>query len=204
MVRKAALYHRVSTVDQDPNGARRELAAAARRLGVRVALDVRERGSGATNRRPGLQRVLDAAKRGEIDAVLVWKLDRFGRSAFDLLANLRALESAGVRFVSITQGIDVRPGGDALSRLVLTVLGAIAEFERDLIVERTRLGLANARRAGKRLGRPPVAAPPAAKVAALRAKGKTWEETASALGCPVGRSLIRMGCEIGTFFTNLS
>ncbi len=150
---RAALYHRVSTVDQNPHAARRELRAAAQRMGFRVALDERETGKGTNNDRPGLVRVLAAAQRGAVDVVLVWKLDRFGRSAFDLLGNIRHLDAAGVRFVSVTQGIDIRPGGDPMSRLLITMLSAIAEFERDLIVERTRLGLANARRAGKHIGR---------------------------------------------------
>lgn len=182
---RAALYHRVSTVDQNPNAARRELRAAARRMSLRVMLDVRETGKGANNDRPGLVRVLEAAQRGAVDVVLVWKLDRFGRSAFDLLGNIRQLDAAGVRFVSVTQGIDIRPGGDPMSRLLITMLSAIAEFERDLIVERTRLGLANARRAGKLIGRPRVALPPAEKVRRLQARGMTRDEIAERLGCSV-------------------
>jgi DNA invertase Pin-like site-specific DNA recombinase len=182
---RAALYHRVSTVDQNPNAARRELRAAARRMGLRVVLDVRETGKGANNDRPGLVRVLEAAQRGAVDVVLVWKLDRFGRSAFDLLGNIRQLDAAGVRFVSVTQGIDIRPGGDPMSRLLITMLSAIAEFERDLIVERTRLGLANARRAGKLIGRPRVELPPAEKVRRLQARGMTRDEIAERLGCSV-------------------
>lgn len=182
---RAALYHRVSTVDQNKHAARTELRAAARRLGLRVVLDVRETGSGANNHRPGLVRVLQAAQRGDIEAVLVWKLDRFGRSAFDLLGNIRQLEAAAVRFMAVTQGIDIRPSGDPMSRLLLTMLSAVAEFERDLVVERTRLGLANARRAGRRLGRPPVSLPPAAKVRQLKADGATWAAIADQLKCTV-------------------
>ncbi len=182
---RAAIYHRVSTVDQNPNAAKRELRAAVRRLGLRLALDQRETGKGTNNDRPGLVRVLQAAQRGLVDVVLVWKLDRFGRSAFDLLANIRQLEAAGVRFVSVTQGIDIRPGGDSMSRLLLTMLAAVAEFERDLIVERTRLGIENARRAGKRIGRPPHVKPPAARVRQLRERGATWEQVASRLRCTI-------------------
>lgn len=185
MADRAALYHRVSTVDQDPNTARAELRAAARRMGMRVVLDQRETGKGANNDRPGLVRVLEAAQTGKIDAVLVWKLDRFGRSAFDLLANIRQLEAAGVRFIAITQGIDIRPRGDPMSRLLLTMLAAVAEFERDLIVERTRLGLANARRAGKQLGRPRVELPDSRDVVRLKARGATWPEIAEQLSCTV-------------------
>jgi DNA invertase Pin-like site-specific DNA recombinase len=137
------------------------------------------------NDRPGLVRVLEAAQAGKIDAVLVWKLDRFGRSAFDLLGNIRQPEAAGVRFVAVTQGIDIPPRGDPMSRLLLTMLAAVAEFERDLIVERTRLGLANARRAGKQLGRPRVALPDSREVHRLKTRGATWPEIAGQLGCTV-------------------
>ncbi len=130
-------------------------------------------------------RVLQAAQRGDIDTVLVWKLDRFGRSAFDLLGNIRHLEAAGVRFIAVTQGIDIRPSGDPMSRLLLTMLSAVAEFERDLVVERTRLGLANARRVGRRLGRPPVPLPAAATVQDLKTAGATWAEIADQLKCTV-------------------
>jgi len=112
----------VSTVDQDPHAAELELASAAAARGVRVVLDIRETGSGAMNDRAGLRRVMDAARRGAIDIVLVWKLDRFGRSALDLLANRRELDVCGVRFVAVTQGLDLQPGGDAISRLLLGVL----------------------------------------------------------------------------------
>lgn len=180
---QAALYHRVSTVDQHPELARKELRAAAKRHGVRVALEVEETGSGSNNDRPGFIRVMDAARRGRIDTLLVWKLDRFGRSALDLLTHLRELESLGVRFVAITQGIDIRPGGDATSRLLLTMLTAVSEFERDLIVERTKLGLERARRAGKQIGRPQVPRPPKRQVKQLRKDGYTWAQVAEELQC---------------------
>jgi putative DNA-invertase from lambdoid prophage Rac len=178
-----ATYHRVSTLDQNPTLARSELRAAARRLG-KLALEVEEKGSGARNDQPGLQRVMEAARRGKIDAVAVWKLDRFGRSALDLLSNIRDLEAVGVRFVATTQGIDIRPGGDAAGRMYLTMLAAVAEFERGLIGERTRLGVARARAAGKRIGRPSSVSPDGAgKVKRLRKTGKSWAEAASAVGC---------------------
>ena len=180
---RAALYHRCSTLDQNPALARDELHAAAARLGAEVTLDVEETGSGARNDRPGLQRVMDAARRGKLDVVLCWKLDRFGRSALDVLANIRDLDAAGVRFIATTQGIDIRPGGDAMSRLILGVLASVAEFERDLIRERTRLGMAKARQGGKRIGRPRVPRPDPATVARLRAQGRSWSQIATDLGC---------------------
>ena len=181
---RAALNHRVSTREQNPLLARGELRAAAAMRGLRVVLEVEETGSGRGSVRPGLDRVLGAAQRGAIDVVLVQRLDRWGRSTLDLLANLRRLRSAGVAFVAIAQGLEVRSQHDAVSDLTLTVLAAVAEFERAIIVERTLDGLAAARRAGKRLGRPlGKSAPAHERVAELRAAGRTWREIARRLRC---------------------
>ena len=180
----AALYHRVSTTDQNPTLAHDELTAAAPARDMTVVLNVAETGSGVRNDRPGLARVLDAARRGQVKAVLVWKLDRFGRSALDLLANVRALEDAGCRFIAVTQGIDIRPGSDPMFRLFLTVLATVAELQREWLSERTRLGLDKARRTGKRLGRPLAAnAPAGPDVRYLRAQGRSWGQIAHRLGC---------------------
>jgi DNA invertase Pin-like site-specific DNA recombinase len=184
---RAALYHRVSTREQNPRLARAELRAAARARGLRVVLDVEETASGKGGGRPGLERVLDAAQRGQLDVVLVQRLDRWGRSTLDLLSNIRRLRSAGVHFAAIAQGLAVRPEHDAVSELTLTILAAAAEFERAVIVERTLDGLAAARRAGKRLGRPlGPHAPAPERVAALRAAGRSWPEVARRLRCTVG------------------
>lgn len=182
---RAVSYHRVSTLDQHSDTARVELREAASRLGAELVEEIEETGSGARNDRPGLARVMDLARRHRIDVVLVSKLDRFGRSALDLLANVRELETHGVRFLATGQGIDIRPGGDPMSRLMLTMLAAVAEFERDLIRDRTRQGLDRARRAGRRLERPPARRPDPAEVAALRAAGHPWHEVAERLGCTV-------------------
>jgi DNA invertase Pin-like site-specific DNA recombinase len=185
--RRAALYHRVSTRDQNPRLARAELRAAAAMRGLRVALEVEETAPGRGSVRPGLARVLAAAERGAVDVVLVQRLDRWGRSTLDLLANLRRLRAAGVGFAAIAQGLEVRPEHDAVSDLTLTVLAAVAEFERAVIVERTLDGLAAARRAGTRLGRPiGERAPTPERVAAVRAAGRSWTEVARRLGCTIG------------------
>lgn len=178
---RVATYHRVSTLDQDPALARQELRQAAGRLGELV-LEVEEVGSGARNDRPGWQRVLDAAHRGLVDVVVVWKLDRAGRSTLDLLSNIESLQGVGVRFLAVTQGLDFKPGGDAMSRLLLTVLSAVSAFERDLIRERTRLGLARARREGKRLGKAPSS--PVKLAAGLQrvAAGESIRSAARAVG----------------------
>src|SRR5712692_2913228 len=184
---KCATYHRVSTTDQNPTLAREELRSAAGRLGMELVEEIEETGSGARNDRPGLRRVLELARKGKVDAVLVWKLDRWGRSSLDVHSNIRALESAGVRFVAVSQGLDVRPDGDAIGRLTLVVLAGVAEFEKEIIRERTRLGLSKARRAGKRLGRPSEGLPPAKaeQVQRLRSRGYSWSEVAEEIRCSV-------------------
>jgi putative DNA-invertase from lambdoid prophage Rac len=181
---RCVLYHRVSTLDQDATAARDQLRTAAKARGMGVVAEIEETGSGARNDRPGLAHVMELARKGKIDACLVWKLDRFGRSAFDLLANIGQLETEGVRFISVSQSLEIKPNGDAMSRLILTVLSGVAEFERELIRERTRLGLDKARRAGKLLGRRVSRdAPVPAKVAALRASGRSWSDVAKELRC---------------------
>src|SRR5882672_10873762 len=151
---RAGLYARVSTNDQQTlamqNRAMREYAA---RRGWRIGLQVREVNSGAA-RREVREKLLEAARRREIDVVLVWRLDRWGRSVTDLLATLQELEHLGVGFVSLTEALDLTtPAGRAMAGL----LAIFAEFERDILRKRVRAGLAHARQNGKRLGRPVTA-----------------------------------------------
>jgi putative DNA-invertase from lambdoid prophage Rac len=154
IIRRAVTYHRVSTLDQDPTLARAELERAATGRGLELVAAVEETGSGALNNRPGLLRVLELVRRRRADVVLVWKLDRFGRSALDVLANVREIEQCGATFACISQPIEVGPDAGPIGRMTLTILAAVAEFERSLIRERTQLGLAAARAAGRKLGRP--------------------------------------------------
>jgi DNA invertase Pin-like site-specific DNA recombinase len=195
-----ALYHRASSVDQDPGLARHELRAAARARGLEVVLEVEEQGSGARNDRPGLQRVLEAVRKGKVTCVMVHKLDRWGRSALDVMHNIRQLEEAGAEFVVTSQGLHIKPHGDSVSKLILNVLASVAEFERSLIVERTMLGLHKARRQGKRLGRRPTKKIPSfTQVAALRKVNHSWADIAKALGCAAttARRVHAQGCQIG-------
>lgn len=130
--------------------------------------------------------MLAAAQRGALDVVLVQRLDRFGRSTLDLLANLRRLRSVRVGFVAVAQGLEVQPMHDAVSDLTFTVLAAAAEFERAVIVERTLDGLAAARNAGKKFVRPlGKSAPAPERVLALRASGRRWLEVARRLRCTI-------------------
>lgn len=195
---RACLYHRVSTLDQNPRAARDELRAAAKRMGAQVVANVEETGSGANNQRPGLARVLQLARAGKVDVVVVWKLDRFGRSALDVLMNVRQLQAAGVRFYCATQGLDVQANGDAMSQLFLTVLAACAEFERTLICDRTRMGLAAARRRGVKLGRPRAQLPEhgAADVAVLHQQGLSLRQIAAEMG--EGWTVWRVRCALAS------
>jgi len=142
---RAALYARVSTQDQQTlpmqNRAMREYAA---RRGWAIAMQVKEVGSGAL-RRQRREKVIEAARRREIDVVLVWRLDRWGRSVTDLLATLQELEHLGVGFVSLTEALDLTtPAGRAMAAL----LAVFAAFEREILGERVRAGLAHARQNG--------------------------------------------------------
>lgn len=150
----AVTYHRVSTVDQDPTLAREELRRAALARGLELVAEVEETGSGARNDRPGLARVMELVHQHRIAYVLIWKLDRFGRSVLDVLANVKKLKAAGVTLVCTSQGFEVGPRANAISDVIVTVLAAAAELERNVISERTLLGLQGARQKGRILGRP--------------------------------------------------
>jgi len=183
---RAGLYARVSTNDQQTlamqNRAMREYAA--RRCWT-VALQVREVNSGAA-RREAREKMLEAARRREIDVVLVWRLDRWGRSVTDLLATLQELEHLGVGFVSLTEALDLTtPAGRAMAGS----LAIFAEFEREVLRERTKAGLAHARESGKRLGRPATAAIHAAEIRKLHRAGISKSEIARRV--QVGRTSVR-------------
>jgi len=136
---RVALYVRVSTHDQNCELQLRELKAHADHEQWQIADIYKDILSGATVRRPGLVRLLADAKARKFDCILCWKLDRFGRSLVDCLTNIQRLESWGVRFIAVTQGLDTDQKNPA-SRFLLHVLGAAAEFERSLIAERIHAG----------------------------------------------------------------
>src|SRR5437867_11249857 len=183
---RAGLYARVSTNDQQTlamqNRAMREYAA---RRGWRVAVQVREVNSGAA-KREAREKLLEAARRREIDVVLVWRLDRWGRSVTDLLATLQELDHLGVGFVSVTEAMDLTtPAGRAMAAL----LAVFAEFEREILRERVRAGLAHARQNGQTLGRPVTAGLQADKARKLHRAGVSKAEIARRL--QIGRTSVR-------------
>jgi putative DNA-invertase from lambdoid prophage Rac len=167
---RAGIYARVSTNDQQTIPLQiRALREYAVRRGWTIALQVKEVGSGASERQLR-EKLLDAARRREIDVVLVWRLDRWGRSVADLLATLQELNHLGVGFVSLTEALDLTtPAGRAMAAL----LAVFAEFEREILRERVRAGLAHARRNGQKLGRPITAATKAGEV---RSATPSWHQ----------------------------
>jgi DNA invertase Pin-like site-specific DNA recombinase len=193
-------YTRISTGDQSAELQLRELRAYAESHGWQIAELYQDVMSGAESSRPGLNRLMADVRARKLDGILVWKLDRFGRSLVDCLNNIRVLEESGVRFVAVTQGLDTDQKNPA-SRFLLHVLGAPAEFERALIRERTQAGRLryqqdyDAGRVGKgvhsRSGRNLLPHRPRRifdreQVAALRQQGFSLRQIAKKLGLGLG------------------
>jgi putative DNA-invertase from lambdoid prophage Rac len=148
---KAAIYVRVSTQDQKHDMQLTELRGYVGRMGWE-AVEYPEKMS-SFKKRVVLDRLMEDARRRQFDVVLVWKLDRFARSLRQLLDNVNLLDGYGIRFICLTQGLDTDKNNPT-SRLLLHIIGAVAEFERDLIRERVGSGMREAARQGKHVGRP--------------------------------------------------
>lgn len=181
---RAALYARVSThAGQNPQVQLAELREYCSRRGWDICGEFVDTGiSGARERRPELDRMLLACKRRQVDAVVVYRYDRFARSLRQLVNALCEFDSLGIQFISLHEGVDTStPNG----RLVFGIFASIAEFERELIRERVRSGIAVARAQGKRIGRPrrPV---DAARVQELRALGWSWAQIAREMELGLG------------------
>ena len=153
-MKRAALYMRVSTVDQHPETQLLDLRQMAAQRGFETVAEYTDRISGAKARRPGLDQLMKEARRGRFDVVLVWACDRIARSTRHFLEVLDELNRLNVEFVSFREQIDT---GGPLGRAMVVIIGAIAELERNLIVERVRAGMRRARLEGRHIGRPPLA-----------------------------------------------
>ena len=183
---RVGLYARVSTpaLQTLPFQIRPLREYAAKRRWI-IAAQIKEVGSGASQRELR-ETLLVTARRREIDVVLVWRLDRWGRSVADLVSTLQELQHLGVGFVSLTEALDLTtPAGRAMAGL----LAVFAEFEREILRERVRAGLDHARKHGKRLGRPPSVVHQAAEARKLYRQGVSKSEIARQL--QIGRTSVR-------------
>ena len=181
MIPRVAIYGRVSTTNhgQDVSMQTRDLEQFALARGWHLVDSYLDLGiSGSKDKRPELDRLMADAHKRRFDVVCVWRFDRFARSVSHLLRALETFNALGIAFVSLSEQMDTTtPTG----KMVFTVLGAVAELERSLIVERVRAGLRNARAKGKTLGRPRVAVD-GARIGRLRAQGRSIREIADELG----------------------
>ena len=184
---RIAIYARVSTTDQNCEMQLTELRDYCRHRDWEIAGEYVDTGwSGAKVRRPQLDRLMNDARHRRFDAVLVWKLDRWGRSLIHSLQSVQELVSTGVRFIAVTQNIDTDES-NPMSRFMLHIFGAFAEFEREMIRERVCAGVRNARRNGKQLGRKRVVFD-RSKVSDMHLAGASVREIATAL--QVGRGTV--------------
>src|SRR5262249_20321536 len=191
LMKRAAIYLRVSTADQSVENQRRDLVEAAQRHGWSVVAEFSDAGISGTkgrDRRPGFDGLCKAITRREIDLVATWSVDRLGRSLQHLVAFLSELQASGVDLYLHRQGLDTStPAGRAL----FGMMGIFAEFERALIVERTMAGLARARENGSKLGRPRINGDIQARIEASLAEGVGIQRTARLVGVGVGTGLCR-------------
>jgi DNA invertase Pin-like site-specific DNA recombinase len=181
---RVALYARVSTLNgQRPEVQLVELREYVARRGWEIVGEFVDEGvSGARERRPELDRLWSDCRKRRVDAVVVYRYDRFARSLRQLVIALEEFRALGIDFVSLHEGVDTStPNG----RLVFGIFASIAEFERELIRSRVRSGLAAAKAKGKRLGRPRTVVD-GAQVARLRASGASWREVSAQMGIGVG------------------
>jgi len=175
-----AVYARGSTDRQTADSQLHELRDFVKRSQWRVVGEYIDQGyTGSNTRRPAFTEMMSEARRKKFDILLVWKLDRLGRSLKDLINTLDELGSLGIEFISYeNQLCTSTPSG----KLLFQIIGAVAEFEKDIIRERVKAGLANAQRKGKRLGRPAYPDTLYHKAADLHKKGFSFRSIAKELG----------------------
>jgi DNA invertase Pin-like site-specific DNA recombinase len=189
VMKRVAIYLRVSTSKQETGNQRRELEAVAARSGwqiVKVFEDTGISGAKGRDKRPGLDAMLKAVNTREFDLIASWSVDRLGRSLTDLLSILQCLHDKGVDLFLHQQGIDT---STTAGKAMFQMLGVFAEFERGIIRERVNAGLARARERGVKLGRRPVKQVVEARIRALRAQGTGMLKIGRTLG--VGTSVVQ-------------
>ena len=182
-MKTVALYARVSTTDQSCDVQLTDLRRYAKQRFDTIREYIDTGISGAQRHRPSLDALMADARKKRFDVVLVWKFDRFARSLKHLIDSLEDFGALGIDFVSYTEGVDTTtPSG----RLLFHMVGAVAQFERDLIAERVRAGIAHAKAIGKRIGRPPAEID-VEQVRSLRDQNLSLRKIAKTLNIPVSR-----------------
>lgn len=185
-MKKAAIYARVSTQDQRTLPMQiHTLKRYAKDRGWKITMEIRDTASGAIDR-PRRDEILRSARKREIDTVLVWKLDRWGRSLIDLMASLRELTELGVGFVSVTEALDLTT---TTGRAMSGMLAIFADYEREILRERVKMGMDQARIAGRLPGRPRSASLKTVEIRSLSAGGKSKAEIARQLD--ISRTSVR-------------
>jgi DNA invertase Pin-like site-specific DNA recombinase len=177
-MKRAVLYLRVSTFDQHPETQLYDLRGLAAQRGFEIVEEYSDTISGSKAKRPGLDRLMAEARRGKFDVVLVWAFDRIARSVRHFLEVLDELTHLNIEFVSFRESVDT---GGPLGRAMIVIIGAIAELERNLIIERVRAGMRRAKLEGRRLGRPRLEVDREA-VLHDRARGHSLTELAKTYG----------------------
>ena len=152
-MKRAALYMRVSTLDQHPESQLHDLRQMASQRGYEIVHEFTDKISGTKARRPGLDAMMVDARRGRFDVILVWASDRIARSVKHFLDILDELSRLNIEYVSFRENIDT---GGPLGRAIVVIIGAVAELERNLIIERVRAGMRRARLEGRHIGRNPL------------------------------------------------
>lgn len=190
MTRRAAIYARVSTGEQSPEAQLIRLRELAARAGYEVVGEYVETVSGASQSRPELDRMMKDAARRRFGVLLAWDVSRLGRSLTQLVGLFEALRALGVDLILDRQGVDTNtPAGRAL----LGMAAVFSEFERAIIVERTRAGMVAARARGSQIGRAPVSNGTVAEIRSLRATGMGMDRIARLVGC--GKGVAQRVCQ---------
>jgi DNA invertase Pin-like site-specific DNA recombinase len=198
-IKRVAIYGRVSTEGQNVDLQLAELNDFIAKRGWRLVGEYVDRGvSGSQESRPALNQLMNDARQRRLDVIAVWKLDRFARSVKHVVVALSEFEALGIAFVSLKDNLDLTtPSG----RFMFQIIAAFGELERAIIAERVKAGLQNAKRRGKRLGRPQIAVD-AAYIVALRSSGASWRQISARLGVSV-RTIRRAALGCGKTLTEI-
>jgi DNA invertase Pin-like site-specific DNA recombinase len=176
--KRVAIYARVSTGQQSAEMQLRDLRRFAEQRGFQIEKEFVDEGfSGSRDSRPGLNALMEACRKRHYDAVLVWRFDRWARSTKHLIETLMEFKSLGVEFLSYQENLDT---GSPMGQAMFTIIAALGQLERDIIIQRVKSGLENARAKGKRLGRPKVRDD--AQIRLMRAQGLSIRRIAKQVG----------------------